>query len=59
MKQEFDYNAAVAELEKIASKVEDPSTPLDLMDCLLKQSSELVGKCREYLRNAKQTLDNE
>ena len=47
MKQEFDYNAALAELEKIASKVEDPSTPLDLMDCLLKQSSELVGKCRE------------
>lgn len=56
--EKFDYAAAVAELEKIAAKVEDPSTAIDEIDKYIRQSDELIGKCREYLRSAKDRLKN-
>ena len=55
--KDFDYNKAVAELEKIAARVEDPATGLDEIERLIKQSDELIGRCREYLRTVRQTTD--
>ena len=55
--KEFDYNEAVAELEKIAARVEDPATGLDEIERLIKQSDELIGRCREYLRTVRQTSE--
>ena len=50
--EEFNYNEAVAELEKIATRVEDPATGLDEIDRCIRRSDELIGRCREYLRTA-------
>ena len=36
MEKAFDYNEAVARLEEIAMKVEDPSTSLDDIDRLVR-----------------------
>ena len=55
--KEFDYNKAVAELEKIAARVEDPATGLDEIERLIKQSDELIGRWREYLRTVRQTTE--
>ena len=53
MEENFEYNEAIAELEKIAEKVEDPATGLDEIDRCIKRSDELVGRCREYLRSVR------
>lgn len=54
----FDYKKAVDELEKIAVKVEDPSTGLDDMDKYVRRSSELVAACRAYLRTVRDKVEN-
>ncbi|MBO4469957.1 MAG: exodeoxyribonuclease VII small subunit [Bacteroidales bacterium] len=56
MKENFDYAKAVSRLEEIAKQVEDPQTGLDEMDKYLAESEELIGKCREYLRTAREKL---
>ncbi len=53
----FDYNEAVAEIEAIAARVEDPNTGIEDIDKYIKRSEELIGKCREYLRGAREKLD--
>ena len=58
MEEKFDYNEAKAELEKIAAKVEDPATGLDEIDRCIRRSDELISRCREYLRTARNTIDN-
>ena len=58
MEKKFDYNEAVAELEKIAARVEDPATGLDEIDRCIRRSDELIGLCREYLRTVRDTIDN-
>ena len=55
--EDFDYGKALEELEKIALKVEDPSTGLDDIEKYIKLSDELVGKCREYLRTTRTKID--
>lgn len=50
MNSGFDYGKAMAELEEIAQKVEDPSTALEDVDKLIKRSNELVAACHAYLR---------
>lgn len=55
--EEFDYMKAIEDLEKIASKVEDPSTGLEDIDKYVKQSEELVEKCRAYLRTVREKVD--
>jgi exodeoxyribonuclease VII small subunit len=57
MDKKFDYNEAVAELEKIAARVEDPATGLDEIDRCIRRSDELIGRCREYLRTVRTTID--
>ncbi len=53
MEDLFDYAGAMAELERIAQKVEDPSTALDDIEKYIRRSDELIAKCREYLRTMK------
>ena len=58
MTEQFDYTKAVARLEEIAQKVEDPQTGLGEMDKYLAESEELITKCREYLRSAREKLSD-
>lgn len=57
MMEDFDYNKALAELEEIASKVEDPSTGLDDIEKYIKRSDELIAGCRQYLRTIRNNID--
>lgn len=60
MEQEkFDYTKAVAELDRIAAKVEDPSTSLDDIGALVKRSRELIEACRNYLRTVRESIDGD
>ena len=43
MKEKFEYNEAIAELEKIAARVEDPATGLDEIERCIKRSDELIA----------------
>ena len=58
METQFDYNEAIAELEKIADRVEDPATGLDEIDRCIKRSDELISRCRDYLRTVRNQIDN-
>ena len=55
--EKFDYSKAMAELEQIAAKVEDPATGLDDIDKYIKRSEELIAACRKYLRSARERID--
>lgn len=55
--EKFDYSKAMAELESIAAKVEDPSTGLADIDKYIKRSEELITACREYLRSARTKIE--
>ena len=57
MDQKFDYAKAIAELDEIAAKVENPETKLDDIDALVGRSKELLKQCREYLRTVKEKID--
>ena len=52
----FDYTQALSELERLAARVEDPATGLDDIDSAIRRSDELIGKCREYLRTAREQI---
>ena len=53
----FNYKQALAELEKIAQRVEDPATGLEDVDKLIARADELVAACREYLRSARSAAE--
>ena len=57
MDKEFDYTKAMAELEAIALKAEDPSIGLDDIEKQIKRSEELVAACRQYLRTMRDKTD--
>ena len=58
MKEGFDYHKALARLEEIAAKVEEPSTGLEDIDKYVRESEELVAGCRAYLRGVRGKIDN-
>lgn len=58
MAEKFDYAKAIAELEEIAKKVEDPATRLDDIDALVARSKVLLDACRKYLRSVKERIDS-
>lgn len=58
MSDTFDYAKAIAELEAIAQKVENPETRLDDIDALVGRSKELLKQCRDYLRTVKEKIDS-
>lgn len=55
--KKFDYTKAIAELDEIVAKVENPETSLDDIGALVKRSKELVKSCREYLRSVRESID--
>lgn len=58
MKEKFDYAGAIAELEGIAAKVEDPHTGIDETERCIRRADELVEACRAYLRGAREKLES-
>lgn len=56
--EEFNYTKAVEALERIAAKVEDPSTGLDDIDKYVKESEVLIEQCRKYLRSVRERVDS-
>lgn len=58
MSEKFDYAKAIAELDAIAAKVENPETKLDDIDALVGRSKELLKQCKEYLRGVKEKIDS-
>ena len=58
MEEKFDYAKAIAELEQIAAKVENPETKLDDIDALVGRSKQLLQQCRDYLRTVKDKIDS-
>lgn len=54
----FDYTKAVAELDRIAAKVEDSETSLDDIGTLVKRSKELIEQCRQYLRTVRESIED-
>lgn len=58
MEEKFDYTAAIAELEEIAAKVENPETSLADIDALVSRSRDLLKACRDYLRTIKDKIDS-
>ena len=58
MEEKFDYAKAIAQLEEIAAKVENPETKLDDIDALVNHSNELLKACRAYLRTVKDKIDS-
>lgn len=55
--EKFDYTKAITTLEEIALKVEDPSTGVGDIDKYIRQTEELVDKCRAYLRTVREKVD--
>lgn len=55
--ENFEYAKAIAELEAMAAKVEDPQTGIGDIDKYMKRSQELIEACRAYLRGAREKLD--
>ena len=55
--EKFDFTKAMAELEEIARKVEDPKTSLDDIGGLVKRSKELIKACRDYLRTVRESIE--
>lgn len=58
-KEKFDYTKAVAELDAIAAKIEDPKTSLDDIGALVSRSKVLIKECRDYLRSVRESIQEE
>ena len=57
--EKFDYTEAMAELEEITRKVEDPNTGIDSIGTLVNRSRELIDQCRNYLRTVRESIEKE
>ncbi|MDO4826706.1 MAG: exodeoxyribonuclease VII small subunit [Bacteroidia bacterium] len=55
--KDFDYKKALETLEGIAKAVEDPAAGLDDIDRYVRQSEELIEKCRAYLRGVREKAE--
>ncbi|MCQ2130768.1 MAG: exodeoxyribonuclease VII small subunit [Bacteroidales bacterium] len=51
--EEFDYDKAIAALEALAVKVEDPATGLGDIDAYVREAARLTEQCRAYLRGVR------
>ena len=58
MERKFEYAKAIEELEAIAAKVEDPKPGIEDIDKYIRRSEELVAACRDYLRGAREKLND-
>lgn len=55
--EKFNYAEAMAELESIATKVEDPKTAMEDIGALVSRSKELLKACRDYLRTVREDVE--
>ena len=56
MEEKFDYSKAIAELEEIAKKVEQPETGLDDFDSMVSGSMAILMLCRDFLKCVKEII---
>lgn len=58
MEQNLTYEAAYAELKKIASEIETESVSVDVLAEKVKRASELITYCQQKLRSTEQEVNN-
>lgn len=58
MEQHLTYEAAYAELKKIASEIETESVSVDVLAEKVKRASELITYCQTKLRSTEQEVNN-
>lgn len=56
-KEEFSYDAAMEELERIVEKVESGECKLDELTAEIKKAAELITKCKQKLRGIEEEID--
>ncbi len=57
-KNSFDYNKNKIELEAIVLKIKDESVGIDELIELYKQADKLIKSLKDYLKQAKNTLEH-
>ena len=55
--ENFDYSRAIARLEDIAKKAEDPSTGLVEIDRYIEEADKIIASAREYLRSVRDKIE--
>jgi len=58
MEQNLSYEAAYAELKKIATEIENESVSVDVLAIKVKRASELITYCQNKLRSTEQEVNN-
>jgi len=58
METNLTYEAAYAELKKIASEIETESVSVDVLAAKVKKASELITFCQNKLRTTEQEVNN-
>ncbi|MCG3165635.1 MAG: Exodeoxyribonuclease 7 small subunit [Bacteroidia bacterium] len=56
--ENITYEAAYAELKKIASEIESESVSVDVLAEKVKRASELITFCQSKLRSTEQEVNN-
>lgn len=51
-KTEFDFGAAVSEIERLVAAVENPQTGVEDAEKMSRDARELLAKCRAHLRRS-------
>lgn len=50
----MDYNKAVASVEELLEKIENPATDMIQSEKMIAQAREIIAQCREYLRSERE-----
>jgi exodeoxyribonuclease VII small subunit len=58
METTLTYEAAYAELKKIAQEIETESVSVDVLAARVKRASELITYCQDKLRSTEQEVNN-
>ena len=58
MEENLTYEAAYAELKKIASEIENESVSVDVLAEKVKRASQLIAYCQTKLRSTEQEVNN-
>ena len=58
MEQNLTYEAAYAELKKIASEIETESISVDVLAEKVKRAAQLITYCQTKLRSTEQEVNN-
>jgi exodeoxyribonuclease VII small subunit len=58
METTLTYEAAYAELKKIAGEIETESVSVDILAAKVKRASELIAYCQKKLRSTEQEVNN-